>query len=702
MSKAELLSPAGNMDTLISAVNNGADAVYVGGKMFGARAFANNFSLDELKEAVKYCHIYGVKLYVTANTVVFENEIEDFLNYMKFLYEIGIDAVIMQDLGMINLVRKFIPNLEIHASTQMNCHNDESLFLLKKMGVKRAVLAREMSLEEIKNLKCPIEKEIFIHGALCVSYSGQCLFSSLNGGRSGNRGSCVGSCRLPYELYGDNGKVKTDGDYLLSTKELCTVNNIKEILDTGIESLKIEGRMKSPEYVGYVTKVYRRLIDDYYLGKNPQVTKEEMINLYKLFNRKFTNGYLFNDDIYNIKTPNHLGYPLGEIVKLDEEKIYIRLSDDLNQEDGIRFNLSNKGMIVNLLYNEQGLLVNHISKGNIAIVDNKVGIVKKGSVNKTLDKCLMSRKKAIKKIKVDLRLKGTAGDYLTLTISDGLNTVTEKSILLDKAKKKVTTQEEVYEKISKLGATPFILGKCEIILDEAFIPMKFLNELRRSVCDKLINKRCGAIRNIQFKYEKKRFDGILDGFSVLVRNERQLKLFLGDMRIYTEDFDLYKKYKKNNVYYKLPRIMNNFPLFKGEKLLVSDLGSIYKYSKDNEVIADYPLNITNSETVNFLYSLGVKIATISPEVKDFKEVLKYCKHAEIIIYGKVDLMILKKFRENGKYLKNKNNYFPIIHGKYTTILHHENINLKETGRIILFDEDVNKIDEIKKISRVNP
>ena len=286
--RTELLSPAGNMETLIAACNNGADAVYVGGKAFGARAFAPNFSNSELKEAVKYCHLYGVKLYVTANTVVFENEIEDFLDYMKFLYEIGVDAVIMQDLGMINLVRRLIPNLEIHASTQINCHNDESLYLLHDMGVTRAVLAREMSIDEIKGLKCPIEKEIFIHGALCVSYSGQCLFSSLNGGRSGNRGSCTGSCRLPYKLYDDKEKIKTSGKYLLSTKELCSVNNIKSILDLKIDSLKIEGRMKSPEYVGYVTKVYRRLIDEYYLGGNPTITEDEMYNLTTLFNREFT------------------------------------------------------------------------------------------------------------------------------------------------------------------------------------------------------------------------------------------------------------------------------------------------------------------------------------------------------------------------------------------------------------------------------
>ncbi|CCY46433.1 putative uncharacterized protein [Firmicutes bacterium CAG:822] len=695
--RTELLSPAGNMETLIAACNNGADAVYVGGKAFGARAFAPNFSNSELKEAVKYCHLYGVKLYVTANTVVFENEIEDFLDYMKFLYEIGVDAVIMQDLGMINLVRRLIPNLEIHASTQINCHNDESLRLLHEMGVTRAVLAREMSIDEIKGLKCPIEKEIFIHGALCVSYSGQCLFSSLNGGRSGNRGSCTGSCRLPYKLYDDKEEIKTDGRYLLSTKELCSVNNIKSILDLKIDSLKIEGRMKSPEYVGYVTKVYRRLIDEYYLGGNPTITEDEMYNLTTLFNREFTQGYLFNDNIYNIKTPNHLGSPLGKVIKVNEHKIFIKLNHDLVQEDGIRFCESSKGMIINKLYNEKGLLVNHVNKGEIAVVDNKIGLSSKDNVNKTISKKLMEmiNKVSSKKIPITFKLKALVNQNLELLISDGTNEITEKSIVLDKARNKSTTKEEVYSKLNKLGSTPFYLDKCEIQLDDVFIPMSFLNELRRKVCDELISKRCECNNKVNFKYEKKIIEQNNDSMSILVRNEEQLKCVLGKGRIYTEDYELYKKYKGENVFYKLPRIMNNFLDYKNEKLLVSELGGIYKYSKNNVVIADYPLNITNSETVNFLHSLGVKISTISPEVPDYG-MEKYCYPTEKIVYGKPDLMILKTFRKDGKYLKNNiGNYFPIIHGRYTTILNHQNIYLRNyKGRIILLDETEKKIKDL--------
>lgn len=681
MFKTELLAPAGNMETLKAAVQNGADAVYIGGKMYGARAFANNFTLDEIKTALKYCHLYSVKLYVTANTVIFENEIEDFLDYMKFLYESGVDAVIMQDLGMIGLVRKLIPDLEIHASTQINVHNDESLFFLKNMGVKRAVLAREMSIDEIKNLKCDIEKEIFIHGALCVSYSGQCLFSSLNGGRSGNRGECTQSCRLPYE----NNKTQ---NYYLSTKELCSVNHIKEILDLKINSLKIEGRMKSPTYVGYVTRIYRRLIDDYYKGLNPKITPMELYNLTTLFNRKFTDGYLFNDNIYNIKSPNHLGSHLGIVIKITKDKIFVKLDEDLYQEDGIRFCSSNKGMIINKLYNEKGLLVNHVCKGDIAILDNKVNLKEKDSVNKTISKNLIKliENTVPKKIPISFKVFAKAFNELTLTVTDDINTITLKSIKLDKALNKPTTKEEIYSKLNKLGNTPFYLKSCEINLDNAFIPMKILNNLKRDIIDKLILKRTEKENKINFKYEKHLINENNNIPSFLVRNEEQLKMVLGKGRIYTEDFKLYKKYKNSNVFYKLPRIMHEFPDFKGENLLISELGGIYKYSKDNFVIADYPLNITNSETVNFLHNIGVKISTISPEVKDF-ELEKYSYPTEKIVYGKPDLMILKNFNKDIKYLKNNlNNYFSIIHGKYTTILHHKNINLKDKGRMLLYDE----------------
>ena len=214
----ELLSPVGNKECLYAAINNGADAIYLAGTNFGARKYAKNFTNEELKEAVDYAHLYGVKVYVTVNTIIYEEEIEELLKYIDYLYQIGVDALIMQDIGMISLVRQKYPNLEIHASTQMHNHNNEGITLLKELGIKKVVLDRELSLEEIKKINVDIEKEVFIHGALCNSYSGCCLFSSMNGGRSGNRGECVQSCRLPYKLIKNNSYINTKNKYFNLSK----------------------------------------------------------------------------------------------------------------------------------------------------------------------------------------------------------------------------------------------------------------------------------------------------------------------------------------------------------------------------------------------------------------------------------------------------------------------------------------------------
>lgn len=704
MKKIELLSPAGNMETLISAVNNGADAVYVGGENFSARAFAQNFDRQKLKEAVSYTHLYGVKLYVAVNTIIFEDEIETCLNYLKYLYEINVDAVIMQDIGMINLCKKIIPNLEIHSSTQINCHNDECLKFLKKLGVKRAVLAREMSIEEIKEIKTDIDIEIFIHGAICISYSGRCLFSSLNGGRSGNRGKCVGSCRLPYQIY-QNGK-ELIHKYPLSTKELCTINNIDKLLKLNIKSLKIEGRMKSPEYVGYVTRVYRRLIDEYYEGKIPKVRKEEIINLAKLFNRTFTNGYLFNENIYNTSSSNHIGYPLGKIIKITNKKIYIKLDDDLYMEDGIRFVKENKGMIVNKIYNKKGLLVKQLHKGQIAIIDNKISLSKISKVNKTIDKKLINEISKVKnkKIKILFKLEGHINKPLKLTISDKTNVITQTSIILEKAKTRPTTKEEIKEKLKKLGNTPFEIENIEINIDNVFIPLKKLNEIRHLLVEKLIQKRTLSNNKISFKYEKKEEKPLTKKINIQIANEKQLLTFkdIADV-LFTEDYNLYKKYKKLNIYYRLPEIMTKFPNYKNEKLLISELGSLNKYYKNNKIITDYPLNITNSESIKLLKKYNVEDITISPEINN-ELLLKYSGNIQKIIYGKLELMIIKDFylKGNNIELKNKlNQKFKIVNNSYTKILHYKPLNylddtIKTNIRIIIEDETDNEINKIKR------
>lgn len=279
----ELLAPAGDMACLRAAVCGGADAIYVGGKSFGARAYAKNFDIDELRLAVRYTHLHGVKLYVTVNTLVYDRELSEVSDYVAKLYEIGVDAVIVADLGVIREIKRRVPELEVHASTQASAHNTEGADALYEAGAKRVVLARELPLKEIRTVveKTHAEIEIFLHGALCVCHSGQCLMSSLVGGRSGNRGECAQPCRMPYGT--GNGKNK----YPLSLSDLSLASHVPELISSGVKSLKIEGRMKAPEYVYEVTSVYRRLLDE---GR--VATREELSRLRAAFSRgEFTDAY---------------------------------------------------------------------------------------------------------------------------------------------------------------------------------------------------------------------------------------------------------------------------------------------------------------------------------------------------------------------------------------------------------------------------
>ncbi len=285
MHKVELLAPAGNFECMIAAVQSGADAVYLAGTKFGARSFADNFDEGSLERAVDYCHVRGVKVYVTVNTLVLDDETDELCKYLKFLSQIGVDAIIVQDLGVLELAKRFVPNLPVHASTQMTICNSEGVKILKKYGVKRVVLARELSIGEIEEISknTDSELEVFAHGALCMCYSGQCLLSSIIGSRSGNRGKCAQPCRLPYSINKEKRKA-----FFMSLKDLSSLEHLEKLKTAGVASLKIEGRMKGPLYVAAVVGVYRKYID------NPQKISDEDIKLLDaIFNRGgLTDGYL--------------------------------------------------------------------------------------------------------------------------------------------------------------------------------------------------------------------------------------------------------------------------------------------------------------------------------------------------------------------------------------------------------------------------
>ena len=715
----ELLSPAGNMNCLYAAINNGADAIYLSGKNFGARKFATNFTNEELKEATTYAHLYGVKIYVTVNTIIYNEEVEELLNYIDYLYHIGVDALIMQDIGMISLVRKRYPDFNIHASTQLHNHNNNGIKLLKDLGIKKIVLDRELSLEEINKLDSGIEKEVFIHGALCNSYSGNCLFSSMNGGRSGNRGECVQSCRMPYKLLNNNEYIINESKYLLSTKELNTMNNFKELMDSDIASFKIEGRMKSAAYVGYVTRLYRKLMDSYYHNKKLEITKEEEDNLKILFNRTFTRGYLFNDNIRNISTPNHMGLEIGKVIDINERKIKIKLAKDLYQEDGIRFKNNNIGMIANLIYNDKGLLINSAKSGSIIYLDNKINLKNKDMVLKTssphLEKEILS--KPSKKIPINISIKSESNKlYIEFNDNDGNRVFS--SIEISTAINRPTTKEEIIEKISKLGNTPFIIDNIDIdIEDNIFVSMKLLNEQRRLLTELLTDKRTKVdrddkVNDIKLDYQEDKVDRF--EISVLARTKEQVEASLKEKvdRIYVDE-ELYSVYKDNSkVYLRLPRVDNN-KNYDTNNILVTQYGDIYKY-KDKNIISDYYLNIVNNYSIKYLLDNNVKRVTLSPEV-NYNNLDSYIKDkVELIIYGRIELMLLKTnilgdnpSRQDNYYLEDiHNNKYPVIYkDNLTHILHYKNINYldnidyyKKIGiksyRLELYDEDYDEVVDL--------
>ena len=594
----ELLVPAGDINSFYAALNNGADAIYLSGKMFGARSYAKNFTEDELKTVLKLGKIYGVKIYVTMNTLVKENEIEDFLREVEFLYNLGVDAILMQDFGMISLCLEKYPNLVIHASTQLNSSSYETIKLLYEMGVKRVVLPREMSIDEIRKIDIPIELEVFIHGALCVSYSGNCLFSSMLGNRSGNRGECVGSCRMPYKLYKD--KTLIDSGYLLSMKELNASLDIKK-LPSNVTSLKIEGRMKSPSYVGFITKYYRKILD------GEELSTKSIEDLKSMFYRGFTKGHLFNDkDLINKKSPNHLGSHLGRVIEVSDERIKIELDKPLLQGDGIRFKESNKGMIVNYLYDIKDNLINKGNVNQIVEVDNKVKLTSLDEVRKTTDKSLEITDFTItRKVPINIDVKAKIGEEFILTFSNTKHKVTYRGSIVEESINNPLSKERLINQLEKLGNTPFITKHISIDMDEdIFIRIGDLNIARRTLSERLI----GELLN--------------DYKEPIIREVCFDKINTKEVI----DLENYKMIERNPIY--LKNVLK-------DKSIVSNL-----FRPTTNVIASYHLNVFNSYTAYYLYKLGYKAITLSVELNslELKDLIKSIRKR----FGNIPLIIKTK------------------------------------------------------------
>mgnify|MGYP000930399195 FL=1 len=514
----ELLAPAGSMDALKAAVNAGADAVYLAGKQFGARYYADNFDNKQLQDAVNYAHLRCVKVYVTVNTLLNDHELQKMAEYLLFLYEIGIDAILVQDIGVAKLAKKLVPNLKLHASTQMTIHNLEGVKWASEFGFKRVVLAREMELSQIKEISKKIkseeiELEIFAHGALCYSYSGQCLLSSFIGGRSGNRGMCAQPCRRKYKVisgekdeYGRPTKLSkapVKDEYVLSTRDLALYRHLTKIINSDVRSLKIEGRMRSPEYVAIVVSIYRKALDSIAEGEW-KFDKEDINNLKLAFNRDFTGGYILEKDYSRImgrNLPGNRGVYVGSLIEHKKKEALIKIKGDIipQKGDGIVFIPSNPKE------REYGMVMNEFPEIHKNKIKFKVNfpLKKRTSLYITRRKILIDRANEIingisddlkNQIMVDLEILIQENGTITLKSQfDGakglLKLETRAGFKMEKAVKRPLDKKTIENQMTKTGGTPFNIKKIRIQYPgNLFASLSELNKLRRDLFNEIPDK----------------------------------------------------------------------------------------------------------------------------------------------------------------------------------------------------------------------
>ena len=411
MANLEVLAPAGNIEAFNSAINNGADAIYIGGVAFGARANASNFTNDELIKMINYAHLLGVKIYVTVNTLIKDSEFDDAIKFVEFLYLHNVDAIIVQDLGLMDEVIRRFPDFDVHASTQVNVHSIQQAVFLKELGVKRIIMARETPINTIKEIcaKVDIEVEVFVHGALCMSYSGNCYLSSIIGKRSGNRGRCAQPCRLLYDLDDDNKS------YLLSPKDLMTIDYLEALKEAGVHSLKIEGRMRRPEYVGLAVKAYKDALN------NNNNDYHEKLAL--MFNREFTKGFMFNETntaFTNTNSSNHIGIRVGKTISGKNKYVNILLEKEVALGDSLRLVGSDAVTISEMYVN--GEFRKEAKPGDIVRIRTHNEIDEGIEVLKTTDARLVEWINATpsKKIPINGCLK-LIDNHLVLAVTDGKN-----------------------------------------------------------------------------------------------------------------------------------------------------------------------------------------------------------------------------------------------------------------------------------------
>ena len=757
----ELLAPVGSMDHLKVAINAGASAVYLSGKDYGARKYAQNFTLDEINEAVNTAHLHNVKVYVTVNTLIKQDELEDVMNYLSKLYAIGVDAVLVQDLGLVELINRHLPKLKIHASTQMTCENQLKLDYIESKGIKRIVLPREMRKEEIQDLKTNMELEIFVHGALCYSYSGQCLMSSFNGGRSGNRGTCAQPCRQKYKVEG----LKKE-DYYLSPCDLNLFNKLKEISELNIACIKIEGRMRNKEYLAIVISNYRKALNKLKSGKEME---SEEISL--VFNRGFSQGQ-FNNTAKRSLRAGHVGLKIGKVIDARKNQIAIKIDDSIKnipeKGDGLLLVKNDDDYGFEISQNPSITTLNHFKKGkNKQIKDltrkNKVLIVKKVRQNKKSNfnlnesEVYLTKKNNLIKKAREIENKGNSyvKSKLILTFSiknkfpqlKGRLTLANKKEIecevrgntpFEKPLKKSVTRETIQKQLSKVDNYPYQITQININYDGTlFLPISKINELRRELFEKLehelVNSTKHKTKKIKLNLKEREKSEIKPCFSFYTNNLSHLKEINNVKRVYLE---IPPEYDDLNIIHDEKYNLNHMINFLKEAIEISmtkDYELIWKWpdiahdkliktlnkvrgilNKMHYTIpimsnnfkgeyGPYSMNITNTETIKSLENY--KILTLSPELtkKDYEDIIKFCEsqnQLEILVQGSVELMKTRYSLLYGKEIKKAKNNSKnfLIDRNNRRYPIHKSISGEE---LILFNcEDLSLLKEIEHLKHI--
>lgn len=660
MNNFEILAPAGDMLALKAAISAGANAIYLGGEKFSARAKAKNFSVEEIKEAVKYAHLRKVKIYVTVNILIDNGEIDEAIEFVKELYLSGVDALILQDIGFANLVKKTIPNFEIHASTQMAINNLYGALFLESIGFSRVVLARETPLYEIEKIreKTNLEIEVFIHGALCVSYSGECLMSSMIGAKSGNRGECRGPCRKSYEIISKDGK-KFNRAYYLSPRDLNSLDTVIDMIGHGAYSLKIEGRMKSENYVYYVVKAYRDAIEK-------SISKIEKENVKALFNRRFTKGLFYGDfgkNFVSTDRPDNRGIEVGEILSKNKDSYEIKFFQDIDAKDGLEFE-SIKGRFGKIAKEDykKNIIYKIRFRENLK-VQSKINRTYYEELNKLINENL-NNNYYYRDLNLYASFKIHEKPYLIASSSNFEVKISGEN-LVEPSINNPTSKEKVIENLSKLNDTVFELKNIEVDLEnKSYIKISDINKLRRDAIGKLENiilrqnRNKEDFKNIDYKLKKRKKEkndynivkiedisdiksidlNLVDKFIIKYRDLDKIDLNSLQKDFYVE-LDLIYDYIELEEVYKNIREKNI------KNIILNNLSQVYMFKDLNiNKVVGIGINSFNFLTLNFLENFGITGAILSPELtlKDIRKISKNTNlNLMVISYGRIVVMTME-------------------------------------------------------------